>query len=159
MPDLPPLPEPFQRVVSPETGLVDPDWYRWFQALVDYAGDTSDLDTGLAGKAGRAQVDCWCDFVPKVVNGDIVVQQKVNFAGTIASTVTDCEAGACSVRVKIDGVNVGSTANAVSTTETEQTHAAANTFTAGQTISYTISGNSGCLGARVQINYSRNLAA
>jgi hypothetical protein len=51
------------------------------------------------------------------------------------------------------------TANAVSTTETEQTHATANTFTAGQTISYTISSNSGCLGARVQINYSRNLAA
>ena len=162
MADLPPLPEPFQRVVSPETGLIDPDWYRWFQALVDYAQDmsvTDDINTELADKAGLAQVDCWSDFIIKAGNGDIVVVQKVNFAGTITSIVTDCDAGTCSVQAKIDGVSVGVANNSVSTTETEQMHSAANTFTAGQTISYTISSNSGCLGARVQINYSRNLAA
>jgi hypothetical protein len=146
MPDLPPLPEPFQRVVSPETGFVDPDWYRWFQALVDL-------------KAGRTQVDCWNDFIVTVANGDVVLKQKVNFAGTITSTVTDCDAGTCTVRAKIDGVSVGESNSAVSTTETEQEHKTANTFTAGQTISYTISANSGCLGARVQINYRRTLDA
>jgi hypothetical protein len=111
------------------------------------------------GVVQQTQVDCWVHAVPKVVDGTVVVIQKAPFAGTITASVTDCDSGTCTFRPRIEGSNVGSSNNSVSTTESDVTHSSANTFSVGDTISYTISANSTCLGARFQINYSRNLAA
>lgn len=154
-------PDPQQPVVRPSDGRVDQDWYQWFLAFVHFVNllvaQLSDLE-GTVGAIGDTVIaDQWCDFIVEVENGDIVVVQKATFAGTITGCVTDADSGTCTVRPKIDGTNVGSSNNSVSTTESDVTHSTSNTFTAGQTISYTISSNSACLGARVQINYTRAL--
>lgn len=157
---LPPLPGANVSLFNSKTGLLDTLWYAWFKRFEAYLRGTDEYGTSIgdleADKAGLAQVDCWCDYIVEVEDGDIVVIQKANFAGTITAVVTDCVSGTCTVTTKIEGVSIG-TANSVSTTESEVTHSDA--FAVGNTISYTISANSSCLGARVQINYSRNLAA
>lgn len=72
-------------------------------------------------------------------------------AGTITSTVTDCDSGTATYRVQINGVNVGSTANSVSTTETTQNHSSANTFAVGDTIALVRTSNSSCVGGWISI--------
>jgi len=111
------------------------------------------------GVVKQTQPDFISVFVPKVVNGDIVLSQKLPYGVTITSSVTDCGSGTCSVRLKLDGSNVGSTANSVSTSEQEQTHSTANTGSSGQTLVATVSSNSSCLNMALQVNLTWNLAA
>lgn len=147
-------------------------WFRFFAALEGVRKSLADGDADLTSSIEQIEsdltalqntvnnleiTDCWTHFVPKVVNGDVVVVQKLPFAAKITSVVTDCASGTCTVTGKIDGVALGGTANSVSTTEQEQTHASDNEAAAGTTISYTVASNSACLGMRVQINYTRAL--
>jgi hypothetical protein len=162
-------------------------WYRFFSALNGILTTISD-NAGLAllkasnlsdvasaataftnikqaasgtttGVVQQTQADFISVFVPKVVDGDIVLVQKAGYAMTITSSTTDASSGTCSVRLKIDGSNVGSTANSVSTTETEQTHSTGNSVAVGQTVVATVSSNSSCLNMALQVNFTRNLAA
>jgi hypothetical protein len=158
---LPPLPPEGTPFLDTETGRMNQLWRAFFRAfaplLESVADDIAAIEGDVAAIGDTVIADSWCDFIAEVENDDITVVQKAEFAGTITGCVTDADSGTCTVRPKIDGVNVGSSNNSVSTTESDVTHSTSNTFTVGQTISYTISANSACLGARIQINYTRQL--
>lgn len=87
-----------------------------------------------------------------------VLAQKMRHAGTITETTTDCSAGTATATFKINGINLGGTANSVSTTEQSQAHASSNTFSAGDTLSVTISSNSGCEDLAISVFYTRTSA-
>lgn len=134
------------------------DFYLWCQTVDDRiragADTAGDLADEIAAIGDTLIIDSWCDFIAEVENDDITVQQRVPFAGTITGVVTDCDSGTCTVTTKIGGVSIGAT-NAVSTTQVVTSHN--DVFAANAVISYTISANSACLGARIQINYTRQL--
>lgn len=69
---------------------------------------------------------------------------RAPFDGTITSTISRSEAGTCTATFSINGVNLGGTANSVTSTEQVQAHSTSNTFTAGQYIELTVSANSSC---------------
>jgi hypothetical protein len=88
----------------------------------------------------------------------VVLVQYASFAGTITNAITDCDSGTATYTFKINGTNLGGTANAVSTTEQNQAHASANTFAVGDTISVARSANSTCTKGRFSLIGTRNLA-
>jgi hypothetical protein len=155
MATLPPLPPEGTPFLDTDTGRMNQLWRAWFRAFAPLLQQVADDIDGVSDEVAALGIsDNWCDFIAEVENGDIVVQQRVNFAGTITAVVTDCDSGTCTVTTKIDGVSIG-TANSVSTTQVVTSHNDA--FSVNSVISYTISANAACLGARVQIYYTRSL--
>lgn len=80
------------------------------------------------------------------------------FAGTITETTTRSTAGTCTATFSISGVNLGGTANSVSTAENSQAHASANTFAAGEDIELTVSANSSCANLSFTIKFTKTLS-
>ena len=72
---------------------------------------------------------------------------------TITKTSTRCTAGTCTLSFLVAAVSIGGTANSVSTTLDEQAHS--YSVSAGQTISMTVSSNSGCEGMAFMVAYTR----
>lgn len=110
--------------------------------------------TGLGLDAVQDTFDI---FVETVANKDYVFKLRTAFAGTIILTSSDCTGGTCTATFKINGVALGGTANAVSTTEDNQNHASANAFVVGDTISVTISANAACLNMQLAAQYVRKI--
>lgn len=155
MAKLPPLPPEGTDFLDKATNRMHPLWRSFFKALAPILQTVADSIGGLEGDlAGLQLEDTWSHTQAKVADGTYFLC-KTTFAGTINSTTTDATSGTCSARWKINGVNVGTTANSVSSTETTQTHSAANAFVAGDVITYTISSNSACLGALLQASVTR----
>lgn len=82
---------------------------------------------------------------------------NVPFAGTITSTTTKSVSGTCTATFKINATPLGGTANAVSSSEQEQTHASANAFVAGDDIVLTVSANAACADMSFTIKYTRTV--
>lgn len=97
-------------------------------------------------------------FIETVSDKTYVLMQKARHAGTITETTTDAGSGTCTATFKINGVALGGTANSVSTSEQSQAHASANTFSAGDTISVTVSSNSSCTDMAASVFYTRTSA-
>jgi hypothetical protein len=153
---LPPLPPEGTPFLDQGTGRMNQWWRAFFKAFAPLLEDVANSIAAIAGEVAALQLeDNWTDFIVEVENGDIVVQQDANFAGTINRVVTQSASGTCTVTVKINGVSIGAT-NSVSSTEDIEAHD--DDFAVGDVISYTISSNSSCLGARIQIDYTRALS-
>lgn len=148
-------PDPQQPVVRPGDGRVDEDWYRWFLAFVLFTQQLQAFAEGIEGDLAALEIkDVWAHTRDKAKDGTYFLCWAP-FAGAIDSTVTDSASGTCTARWRINGVNVGSAANSVSTTQDKKDHSTANTFSAGDRIEYVISSNSSCLGALLQANVTR----
>lgn len=148
-------PDPQQPVVRPGDGRVDEDWYRWFLAFVLFSQQLQAYAEGIESDLTGLEIkDVWAHTQPKVKDGTYFLCWAP-FDGTIDSTLTDAESGTCSARWRINGTNVGSAANSVSTTQDSETHSTNNTFETGDRIDYVISSNSSCLGALLQANVTR----
>lgn len=135
------------------------DFYLWCQVVdqklrelfSEAATNLADIATALGNKAARVQIVPWAHTHGKVKDGTYFLA-RATLPGTLDTTYTDCTSGTCTVRWAINGVNVGSTANSVSSTAQTQTHSSAKTFAIGDVISYTITSNSACLNALLQAN-------
>jgi hypothetical protein len=64
---------------------------------------------------------------------------KAPFAFRITEVTSKCTSGTATATVSIDAVNLGGTANSVSSSEQSQTHSSANTVSAGQDVVVTLS--------------------
>ncbi len=113
---------------------------------------------GNLSAAARAQVDQISGFISTPSNKLYRVAIKMAYAGTITETTTRSASGTCTATFSINGVNLGGTANSVSSTEQSRAHASANTFAAGDDIELTISSNSSCADFSFTIALSRTLA-
>lgn len=83
---------------------------------------------------------------------------KAGYAGSITETTTQCTSGTCTATFSIEAVNLGGTANSVSSSEQSQAHASANTFSAGDTITMTVSSNSSCVDFRFSITMAKTIS-
>jgi hypothetical protein len=108
--------------------------------------------------AARAQVDQISGFISSPANKLYRIAIKMAYAGTITETTTRSASGTCTATFAINGVNLGGTANSVSSSEQSQAHASANTFVAGDDIEMTVSSNSSCVDMSFTIAITRTLA-
>lgn len=97
-------------------------------------------------------------FIEFPDNKTYTVRLKIPFAGTITETTTKCTSGSCTATFKLNGVALGGTANAVTSSEQSQAHASSNTFAANDDLEVTISSNSSCLDLAASMLITRALA-
>lgn len=91
-------------------------------------------------------------FRGTVLDGTTTLVQKAERAGKITNVAAQAGAGsATSLTVKINGVALGGTANAISTSESDENHSSSNSYAAGDTISVTIAGASALSNLAVSI--------
>ena len=141
-------------------------WYRAFSGLYsqfrDLTRDVTDglenAETGLGTKATKAQTEygCWPFIFP--ADGTETVCLNLPFGWTITKTTTKTRVGTSTVTVKINGVALGGSDNAASTSEQEQAHSSANVAAAGDDITVTFASTSGdCEGLALAIQGTRTL--
>ncbi len=89
----------------------------------------------LTGATGTLNVDT-------VGNNTYVIVPSFPGTATITSLVSICGSGTCTATFAIAGVNIGATANSVSSVKQTQAATSANTILAGNALTVTISANS-----------------
>lgn len=124
-----------------------------------YVSDALDqLDTDIATKAGTAQTELISGYVDAPGNGDLDIIIKTPIGFTISEITTKAVSGSITATWKIDGVALGGTANAVSTSEETQVHASANVIAVDEDLSLTTSSDSSCTGFHYTMKVARTLA-
>ncbi len=101
------------------------------------------------------QMAAWNLLSP--ANGDYTLIQKAARAMTVTSVVTQSASGSATFTFKIDGVSLGGSANSVSTSEQSQSHSTANVLPIGGKLTLTVSSNSACQKAAIQVNYTETI--
>jgi hypothetical protein len=119
--------------------------YRWNGS--DYVLAGGSTDTGLAGFTAN--------FVGVLANGTYTVVLKSPYAGTINDVTTKCSSGTGTFTVNVDGVPLGGTANAVSSTEATQTHTSANSFAVGADITVTLTDAATLVNPTLAVTYTK----
>lgn len=125
-------------------------------ATVADALDT--LATAVATKAAASQIGVIAGTIEAPGNGDIVLLLNSPLAITITSITTKSASGSCTATFKIDGTQLGGTANSVSAAEDEQTHSTDNVLAVGSDLSLTTSLDSSCVDMSFTIKYTTTLA-
>ena len=122
-------------------------------------GVTSAIQTQLNGKATLSQTtsNTW-NFQGTTADGDYILTLKAGFAMTITETTTKCTSGTGTATFKINTTALGGTANSVSSSEQSQSHASANSVSAGDDIVVTISSASALTNMVISILATRTLA-
>lgn len=154
---LPPLPPEGTPFLDTETGRMNQLWRAFFRAFAPLLESVADDIEALGGDIDALTIkDVWAQTHPEVENGTFFVCRAPT-AGTINSTYTDATSGTCTARWQINGVNVGSAANSVSSTADTETHTTSNTFAAGAIITVVLASNASCLGALLDCQVTRSL--
>lgn len=101
----------------------------------------------------------WPVFIEFPDNKAYRVCLRSPVAFTINSVTTRSTSGTCTVTVSIDGVNLGGTANSVSTTESTQSHTSANAVAVDADVTVTVTSNStpGAENVAIMLNCTRTL--
>lgn len=142
--------------VNPETQFTEASGkltQDGFNALQEIA-DAAEGGGGTPVTPGSGIADGWSGNIKKVVEETLTLVQEASFAGTITKTTTQSGTGTATFTFKLNGVAFDGTANDVSTVEQSQDHTTA--FVLGDTVSVTMSGNSGCEKAAFTIHYTRS---
>jgi hypothetical protein len=134
--------------------------------ITDSSAVGRDVLTAADEDAARAAIDAAGTSQTFGINatfptgGDdnFVLDQSATFPYTIDSSVTQCDAETATYRLQINGTNVGTTANSVSTSEDTQTHSTANSVAIGDTVRLVRSADAGCVMGRIKANCTRILA-
>jgi len=91
---------------------------------------------------------------PLGANDTVVLLPYAPHGGTITAVVTDCDSGAATYTVRINGTPIGASANAVSAAQVTQTTVNANRFEAGNRLTLTRSNNAACVNGRISVIYA-----
>lgn len=111
----------------------------------------------LWDSAPSTVTDGWSGIFRTGADDTVNLVQKAPFAGTITSTTTKSASGTATYTFKINTTALGGTANSVSSVESEQAHASANAFVAGDDIVVTRSADATCVDASFTIKYTREI--
>lgn len=156
---LPPLPPEGTPFLDAGTGRMNQLWRAFFKAFAPLLEEVAaDIDAISGDLAALEIEDVQAHTIAKVKDVTARFHFVAQWDGTVDSTYTDCQAGTATVRWQINGTNVGTTANSISTTAQTRTHTSDNAFEAGDVITYTISSASSCTEALLQANLTRKLA-
>ena len=134
----------------------------------DGAPISKELKDHIDGQARQAAKDVaaasaalapfgWPIFIEFPDNKAYRVCLKSPIAFTINSVTTRSTAGTCTVTVSIDGVNLGGTANSVTTSESTQSHTSANVVAVDADVTITVTSNSAAENVAIMISGTRTL--
>lgn len=115
--------------------------------------NVEDHDTGVV--ASSFMTESMNIVIENVSNKTYNLVINSAYAFEIESVTTQSTTGTCTATIKIDGVDLGGGANAVSTTEEEKVHETANVVPVGGNMSLQISGNAGAANVSLTIKFSR----
>ena len=125
---------------------------RWMKGQTRQAAA---LNANIAAKAAALSEFGWPVFIEFPDNKAYRVCLNSPIGFTINSITTRCTAGTCTLTASIDGVNLGGTANSVSTTEQTQSPTSANVVAVGADVPLTITSNSSAENVSVMISGTR----
>jgi hypothetical protein len=114
--------------------------------------------TNLAAAAASQAGEQISGFIASPSDKSYTIALDMKHAGTITEVTTKSASGTCTATWKINSTALGGTANSVSSTESTQSHASSNAFSAGDDIVLTVSSNSSCVDMSFTIKYTRTLA-
>lgn len=127
---------------------------------LNYNDAANTLTISATGGGGVATSQPWSSTIyietPTNKTYPVLTESVVGLTVTSVRTVTD--SGSCTVTVNIDGVNLGGSPNAASSTPEVQNHSSANVLAAAQDLNVVVSANATASGLRVTISGTRNLA-
>lgn len=126
--------------------------YRWLQEMLS---TTNALGTGKASITQTWEQSFFIEY-PEAKSYTVVVNASV--ARTITSVTTVSTAGTATLTVKIGTTPLGGTANAVSTSESTQSHEDDNALATGDDLVLTFSSVTGAEGVSVTLAGSVTLA-
>lgn len=98
---------------------------------------------GGGGSAGTGE-DYLSGMIETPTDKEYFLTTEIPYDGYIHSISTKSSAGTCTLTAKINGIPVGGTPNAVSTTEVTEYITAPNEFVTGDTLTVEVSGNASC---------------
>lgn len=131
-------------------GKISTPFYTWLRSIKDNVADTI---TGLGSVQSQQEV---FDFaVGSPDNEDYPFEINAPFGYTITQVDAICEAGSCTLTIKIGGTALGGGSNSVTTTLSTVMHSSSNVIAAGGTSVFTVSSNSSCDRLRVVVWYTR----
>lgn len=140
--NVPHVSEPIAEMGTDGKLTVNANWHRFFDNLQTSLTGTEGSLT--ATKAGLEQTASGHWLIEAPEDKTYAVIQKAPQAFTITEVTTRCSAGTATVRVTINGTNLGGSANSASTTEQSQAHSTANAVAAGDTVAIVVSSTSSC---------------
>lgn len=131
------------------------------------AGDVSVADSdgyyistdveGVLGELGSLTIDFISGHIETPEDKTYYLVINSPFSGTINKVTTQADSGTATATVNINGVAVGGSANAVSSSEVSESHSSGNEFVVGDDITLVISANSSADDLRFTIEFIRNL--
>jgi hypothetical protein len=142
------------------TGLVAKDgrasgeMARWMKGQTRAAAA---ITSSLAATSAALSNFGWPIFIEFPDDKAYRVCLKSPIAFTIDSVTTRSTSGTCTVTVSIDGVNLGGTANSVSTTESTQAHTTNNAVAVDADVTVTVTSNSAAENVAIMISGTRTL--
>jgi hypothetical protein len=120
--------------------------------------DITGLQTALDSKAIIEQVEQTSIFVKAPADGTERVILKAGYVFSITEVTTISTSGTCTLAVSINGLALGGSANAVSTSEVSEAHSTDNAVSIGDDVEITVSSNSSCENLSISLTGIRNLA-
>jgi hypothetical protein len=109
------------------------------------------LELGLGGSiimGGGGSAGTGADYLSGMIetptDKEYFLTTEIPYDGYIYSISTKSSTGSCTLTTKINGIAVGGTPNAVSTTEVTEYTSAPNEFFVGDTLTVEVSGNASC---------------
>ena len=120
--------------------------------------DITGLQTALDSKAIIEQVEQTSIFVKAPTDGTETVILKAGYPFLITEVTTISTSGTCTLAVSINGLALGGSSNAVSTSEVSEAHSTNNAVSIGDDVEITVSSNSSCENLSISLTGTRYLA-
>ena len=120
--------------------------------------DITGLQTALDSKAIIEQVEQTSIFIKTPADGTERVILKAGYVFSITEVTTISTSGTCTLAVSINGLALGGSSNAVSTSEVSEAHSTDNAVSIGDDVEITISSNSSCENLSISLTGTRYLA-
>lgn len=137
-------------------GVWHPDWYRWFRFIDRVIRETVDFANTPEPPPPEIEFpEQWPYGVAFVEDGDYVIVQNNDVERTIYETVSDCDAGTCTVTFKINSTAISGATHSVSTTESVISRSPSDVLAVGDDLIATVSGNSSCEKMRLNVKTTR----
>lgn len=147
-----PLATPQPNALIDAKGQPTQTGYRYWKSL----GDS--VRTMVTGKASVSQSWEQSFFFQYPEDGSFRMVVNAEVARTITKVTTICTTGTGTLKVQIDGVDLGGSSNSVSTSEEIQTHSTSNSVGVGANIAVVWSSVSGCEKATITLAGTLTLA-
>jgi len=150
-------PDPSASLVG-EAGRPSVRWLEYFRSVArELTTLTSSADTLDSGKAAASQPFSEALLIETPSDKDYPFID-LNIDGTIDKVTAKTASGTCTITVKINGVAIGGSALAVTSTEAFTEHGGSNELTDGDNITVTVSSNSSATDLSISIRGTRTLA-